>query len=167
MARDFDFNRRTPKTNTKPGAPVPQPATRYRNQRKRGSWSIIFLITGLLLVGVTLFYQFNQSKTTGSTTNTPDNPTLDGIEPSQIRVGVYANGQDLTVCRDLANNISKQGYVAICIGESLASHDKTEIWAADIYRAEGEKINTAQGLNAPIQTLGTESQYHIIIYTGG
>lgn len=169
MARDFDFNRKATsrnfKTPTKPSPALIKPALRSSSPKGKGKWSLVLLTVGLVLVGFAIYYQFNQPNKVGTSNSNPTN-SLDRIEPSQVKVGVYASGQDLTVCRDLANNISEQGYIANCVGQSLANHAQTEIWSASDYKSEAEKINTAQGLNTTVQTLNTESQYQVIIYTG-
>jgi hypothetical protein len=167
MAKDFDFRRKASHAKPTPTVAksfVPKPAERYRARKSRAKWSMGILCFGLIAVAIAVYWQFNQSRLTsqGESANT----TAEQIEPQQVKVGVYAEGTDLTICRDLANNISEQGYVAICIGSSLASHPKTEIWSLDSYKSEAQKINTAQGLNADFFTLSSESQYQIIIYTG-
>lgn len=163
MARDFDFKRKA--TSTARKVPLSKPAIQYSAQRGRGKWSLVLLVIGLIAIGVAIYYQFNQPNKVGTTGDNSAN-SLNKIDPSQIRVGVYTNGQDLTVCRDLANNISEQGYIANCVGQSLAEHVNTEIWAASEYKTEAEKINDTQGLKAEILILNTESQYQLVVYTG-
>jgi len=171
MARDFDFKPRTtsakrPIQPNETAVATPKPAVRYREQKKKGVWSILLLIIGLLGVGLAIYYQFGANQSVSSNGSMSNDPiiNLDAVEPSQIKVGIYASDTDLSVCRDLANNISTMGYVASCVGQSLASHSQTEIWAIDALKSESQKINEAQGLNANVQTLNTESRYQIVIY---
>jgi hypothetical protein len=172
MARDFDFTSRAKTNNSKTPLIKPeplvalQPAKRQRTQKSTGRWPMILLVIGLVAAAIALYLQYRQADSSGSSNQPASSVNLDAIGQTQVTVHVYSSQSDLSSCRDLANRITNQGYRANCVGQSLAEHSQTEIWALADFQNQAQQINSTQGLNAQIQTLSSDSQSQIIIYIG-